>query len=93
MRILLFNIVVAAVGFTTTNCVVSPSDVSCSLCDQQQRQRRQHKSEMNKLNNTLELQKSKEGRLQSHIQSLEKQITDMVNDYESRLQDAFYDNM
>ena len=57
------------------------------------RQRRKHKSEMNKVNNTKELQKSKEGRLQSHIQSLEKQITDMVNDYETRLQEAFYDNM
>ena len=57
------------------------------------RQRRKYKSEMNKFANTVELQKSKEGRLQSHIQSLEKQITDMVNDYESRLQDAFYDDM
>ena len=48
---------------------------------------------MNKLMNTLELQQKKEGRLQSHIQSLEKQIKDMVNDYESRLQDAFYSQM
>jgi len=53
-------------------------------------QQRKHKSEMAKIQNTMEMQKSKEGRLQSHIQSLEKQITDMVNDYESRLQDAFY---
>merc|ERR1712127_946597 len=57
------------------------------------RQRRKHRSEIKMLNNTMELQKSKEGRLLSHIESLEKQITDMVNDYESRLQDAFYDNM
>jgi len=53
-------------------------------------QQRKHKSEMAKIQNTMEMQKSKEGRLQSHIQSLEKQITDMVNEYESRLQDAFY---
>ena len=57
------------------------------------RQRRKQKSEINKLNNSMELQKSKEGRLQSHIRSLEKQITDMVNEYESRLQDAFHDSM
>ena len=57
------------------------------------RQRRKHKSEMVKIQNTMEMQKSKEGRLQSHITSLEKQITDMVNEYEGRLQDAFYDNM
>ena len=57
------------------------------------KQRRKYKAEMNKMSNAIELQKSKEGRLQSHIQSLEKQITDMVNDYETRLQDAFYDGM
>jgi len=57
------------------------------------RQSRKQRSEMNKLSNTMEMQKSKEGRLQSHIISLEKQITDMVNDYETRLQEAFYDNM
>ena len=50
--------------------------------------RRTHESEVNKLNNLLELQNAKERRLQSHIQSLEKQITDLVNDYESRLQEA-----
>lgn len=59
-------------------------------CD---KQRRRHKSELAKIQNSMDMQKSKEGRLQSHIQSLEKQITDMVNDYESRLQDAFYDQM
>mmetsp|Transcript_20720 Transcript_20720/g.42283 ORF Transcript_20720/g.42283 Transcript_20720/m.42283 type:complete len:1494 (+) Transcript_20720:61-4542(+) len=58
-----------------------------------ERQRRRHKSELNKLNNTLELQKSKESRLQSHIKSMEAQITDMVSDYEQRLQEAFYSNM
>jgi len=58
--------------------------------DQQQRK---HTSEIKQLNTSLELQKSKEGRLQSHIESLEKQISDMVNDYESMMQDAFYDNM
>ena len=36
------------------------------------RQRRKHRSEMNQLNNTLELQKSKQEHLQSHIQSLGK---------------------
>jgi chromosome segregation ATPase len=54
------------------------------------RQRRKHRSEINQLNNTLEMQKSKQERLQSHIQSLEKQISDMVNDYESRLLNAMY---
>jgi vacuolar-type H+-ATPase subunit D/Vma8 len=48
---------------------------------------------MNQLNNTLELQKSKQERLQSHIQSLEKQISDMVNDYESKLMSAYYGNV
>ena len=57
------------------------------------RQRRKHRSEMNQLNNTLELQKSKQERLQSHIQSLEKQISDMVNDYESKLMSAYYGNV
>ncbi|KAL9187166.1 hypothetical protein ACHAXT_010886 [Thalassiosira profunda] len=72
------------------------SELEAQLLDTKkdlERQRRKHKSEMNQASNTLELQKSKEGRLQSHIQSLEKQITDMVSDYEGRLQDAFYDNM
>jgi hypothetical protein len=55
------------------------------------RQRRNHRSEMNKLNNTLEMQKSKQERLQSHIASLEKQISDMVNDYEEKLMRAYYD--
>ena len=54
------------------------------------RQRRKHRSEINQLKNTLEMQKSKQERLQSHIQSLEKQISDMVNDYESRLLNAMY---
>jgi hypothetical protein len=44
---------------------------------------------MNQLNNILELQKSKQERLQSHIQSLEKHISDMVNDYESKLMSVF----
>jgi hypothetical protein len=48
---------------------------------------------MNQLNNTLELQKSKQERLQSHIKSLEKQISDMVNDYESKLMSAYYGNV
>merc|ERR1711957_1135381 len=56
-------------------------------------QRRKHRSEMNKLSNTMELRKSKEGRLQSHIQSLEKQISDMVNDYELKLQESLYSDM
>jgi predicted nucleic acid-binding Zn-ribbon protein len=54
------------------------------------RQRRKHRSEINQLKNTIEMQKSKQERLQSHIQSLEKQISDMVNDYESRLLNAMY---
>jgi chromosome segregation ATPase len=54
------------------------------------RQRRKHRSEMNQLNITLEMQKSKQERLQSHIQSLEKQISDMVNEYESKLLSAYY---
>ncbi len=58
-----------------------------------ERQRRRHKSELNKLNNTLELQKSKESRLQAHIKSMEAQITNMVSDYEQRLQEAFYSNI
>ena len=56
-------------------------------------QRRKYRSEMNKLNNTMELQKSKEERLQSHIQSLEKQISDMVSDYELKLEESLYDHM
>ncbi|KAL3809254.1 hypothetical protein ACHAXA_007991 [Cyclostephanos tholiformis] len=55
------------------------------------RQRRNHRSEMNQLKNTLEMQKSKQERLQSHIQSLEKQISEMVNDYEEKLLRAYYD--
>eukprot|EP00804_Cyclotella_cryptica_P004135 CCRYP_016861-RA/>CCRYP_016861-RA protein AED:0.01 eAED:0.01 QI:186/1/1/1/1/1/3/192/1437 len=58
-----------------------------------EKQRRKHKSEVNKLNNTLELQKSKENRLQAHIQSMESQITGMVSDYESRLEEAYYANI
>ena len=54
------------------------------------KQRRKHKSEMNQLQNTLDLQKSKEARLQSHIKSMESQITGMVSDYESRLEEAYY---
>ena len=48
---------------------------------------------MNQLHNSLELQKSKQERLQSHIKSLEKQISDMVNDYESKLMSAYYGNV
>ncbi|KAL3791715.1 hypothetical protein ACHAWO_006277 [Cyclotella atomus] len=55
-----------------------------------EKQRRKHKSEMNKLQNTLDLQKSKEARLQSHIKSMESQITGMVSDYEARLEEAYY---
>jgi type I site-specific restriction endonuclease len=55
-----------------------------------EKQRRKHKSEVNKLQNTLDLQKSKEARLQSHIKSMESQITGMVSDYESRLEEAYY---
>ena len=58
-----------------------------------ERQRRRQKSELNKLNTTLELQKSKESRLQSHIKSMEAQITNMVSDYESRLQESFYSSV
>ena len=54
------------------------------------KQRRKHKSEMNQLQNTLDLQKSKEARLQSHIKSMESQITGMVSDYEARLEEAYY---
>ncbi len=77
-----------------TNLVITGLETQLSLCNKElDKQRRKHRSEMNKLMNTLELQKAKEGRLQNHIHSLEKQIKDMVNEYESRLQDAFYDHM
>jgi hypothetical protein len=77
-----------------TSLVVTGLETQLSLCNKEMdKQRRKHRSEMNKMMNTLELQKTKEGRLQNHIHSLEKQIKDMVNDYESRLQDAFYDQM
>ena len=55
-----------------------------------EQQRRKHKSEINKLQNSLDLQKSKEARLQSHIKSMESQITGMVSDYEARLEEAYY---
>jgi hypothetical protein len=58
-----------------------------------EKQRRAHKSEMNKLNNAMDLQKSKENRLQSHIKSMEEQITGMVSDYEARLEEAYYANL
>jgi predicted component of type VI protein secretion system len=77
-----------------TNLVITGLEEQLSNCNKEiDKQRRKHRSEMNKLMNTLELQQKKEGRLQSHIQSLERQIEDMVNDYESRLQDAFYSQM
>lgn len=77
-----------------TNLVITGLEEQLSNCNKEiDKQRRNHRSEMNKLMNTLELQQKKEGRLQSHIQSLEKQIKNMVNDYESRLQDAFYSQM
>ena len=74
--------------------IVTKLDAQLKECKKEcDKQRRRHKSELVKVQNSMDLQKSKEGRLQSHIQSLEKQITDMVNDYEARLQDAFYDQM
>lgn len=79
---------------TQDNVMASELETQLLECKKDlDRQRRKHKSEMNKLKNSFELQKNKEGRLQSHIESMEKQISDMVNDYESRLQEAFYDNM
>ena len=65
------------------------------------RQKKKHASEMNKMENKFELQKSKEGRLENQCQSMKSQIDKMVDDYEARLQDAlegqlqddFYDRM
>ena len=54
------------------------------------KQRRKYTAELNKLQNVLDVQKSKEARLQSHIKSMESQITEMVSDYESRLEEAYY---
>ena len=56
-------------------------------------QGRKHRSEMNKLKNTLEMQKSKEARLEGHIKNLEKQIIDMTADYEARIQEYLYSRM
>jgi len=56
-------------------------------------QSRKHRSEINKLKNTLEMQKSKEARLEGHIKALEKQIMDMTADYEARIQEYLYGNM
>jgi len=56
-------------------------------------QSRKHRSEINKLKNTLEMQKSKEARLEGHIKALEKQIMDMTADYECRIQEYLYGNM
>eukprot|EP00986_Skeletonema_menzelii_P006507 scaffold2477_cov158-Skeletonema_menzelii.AAC.1 len=52
--------------------------------------RRKYRSEINKLKNTLEMQKSKEARLEGHIKTLEKQIMDMTSDYEERIQEYEY---
>ena len=52
------------------------------------RQKKKHASEMNKMENKFELQKSKEGRLESQCQSMKSQIDKMVDDYEARLQEA-----
>mmetsp|Transcript_2050 Transcript_2050/g.3164 ORF Transcript_2050/g.3164 Transcript_2050/m.3164 type:complete len:555 (+) Transcript_2050:2-1666(+) len=56
-------------------------------------QSRKHRSEINKLKNTLEMQKSKEARLEGHMKALEKQIMDMTADYEARIQEYLYGNM
>jgi YD repeat-containing protein len=56
-------------------------------------QRRKYRSEINKLENTLEMQKSKEARLEGHIKTLEKQIMDMTAEYEVRIQEYEYGNM
>lgn len=52
------------------------------------RQKKKHASEMNKMENKFELQKSKEGRLENQCLSMKSQIDKMVDDYEARLQDA-----
>ena len=56
-------------------------------------QRRKYRSEINKLENTLEMQKSKEARLEGHIKTLEKQIMDMTAEYEVKIQEYEYGNM
>lgn len=56
-------------------------------------QGRKHRSEINKLKNTLEMQKSKEVRLEGHIKTLEKQIMSMTADYEERIQEYLYGNI
>eukprot|EP00986_Skeletonema_menzelii_P006510 scaffold2478_cov136-Skeletonema_menzelii.AAC.1 len=56
-------------------------------------QSRKYRSEINKLKNTLEMQKSKEARLDGHIKTLEKQIMDMTADYEERIQEYLYGNV
>jgi hypothetical protein len=53
-------------------------------------QSRKHRSELNKLKNALEMQKSKEARLEGHIMTMEKQIMDMIADYEDRIQQYLY---
>jgi len=79
---------------TEDKVIVNELEIQLSEAKKEYKHRaRKHKSEMNQVSNAIEMQKSKEGRLQSHIASLEKQITDMVADYEARLQEAFYENM
>mmetsp|Transcript_3519 Transcript_3519/g.5351 ORF Transcript_3519/g.5351 Transcript_3519/m.5351 type:complete len:150 (+) Transcript_3519:2-451(+) len=56
-------------------------------------QGRKHRSEINKLKNTLEMQRSKEIRLEGHIKALEKQIMTMTADYEDRIQEYLYGNI
>ena len=46
------------------------------------------------MENRLELHRSAKERLQSQCADMEKQtIQDIMNEYESRLQEAFYDQM
>ena len=56
-------------------------------------QSRKYKAEINKLKNTLDMQKSKEARLEGHIKTMEKQIMDMTADYEDRIQEYLYGNL
>ena len=54
---------------------------------------RKQRSQISKLKNTLQMQKSKEARLEGHIKTMEKQIMDMTSEYEERIQEYLYGNM
>lgn len=72
------------------------SDIKAKLseCQRELKSRsRKYKSEINKLKHTLSMQKSKEERLEGHIETLEKQIMDMTADYEDRIQEYLYGNL